>query len=83
MKGIPLDDDGDVVGFFKANGFQLEEIHREIWPDHMCLPGNPRCSFAMLRGPFCYPVRGGVLRTILRAAHYCEPGPIAHGEDLQ
>lgn len=76
VKGIELVDESDLVGWLKLH---REDIHREIWPDHMRLPRDPRCAFAMLRGGFVYPVRSGVLLTVLRGHHYTEPGPMARG----
>jgi hypothetical protein len=81
--GLELADDADVIGHLKAGGADLAAIYEMIWPHYMALPADPRCRFAMLRGGFCYPVRGGVLRTVIRAEHYCDPGPMVRDPLLQ
>lgn len=81
VKGLPFSD-GDEKVIHQLVG-DPAPLYAEMWPDSMALPADPGCAFVMKRGEFIYPVRMGILKTVVEGRHYRTPVPLAVYADFE
>lgn len=80
MKGLPFSD-GDEKLIHQL--VDAPALYAEMWPDYMALPADPGCAFVLKRDEFIYPVRNGILKTVVEGRHYRTPVPLAVYADFE